>query len=63
MFSSILLLLSLVLNPHIRNPFKGWFLSEKPIDDPKFSCYILQNSSWMCIEDVHLKNVDPDDSY
>lgn len=63
MFSSILLLLSLVLNPHIINHVQGWFLSEKLIDDPKFSCYILQNSSWMCIEDVQLKNYDPDDSY
>lgn len=63
MLSSIFLLLSLVLNPYLKNNFQGWFISAKPIDDPTFSCYILQNASWMCIEDAQLKIFDPDDSY
>ena len=62
---NILLILSFVLSPkmYFNRDQRDWFLASKPIDDPTFTCYILQNNSWMCIEDINLKFYDPDDSY
>ena len=46
-------------------PFVPWEPHPTQPIDPRLTCYALaDNSSWICVADVHLnQDIDPEDSY
>ena len=59
-------IMGITINSGFKNvmmlPTDRYFNTLKHIDDPNFSCYLLQNSSWNCVHDTFFK-YDSDDSY